>query len=216
MKCKHIQRQLLEYSEDLLDRKTQERIHAHLQQCPACRQELAHLKQTVHLLHRTPLTPSQEPSEAFWNDFTNTVMRKVKRMDAPAPRPVFSFFPQFRVAAAAFAVVLLVVGAGYLWYAMSLQQPSVPPSERLTQVSPVPSQDTPRAAQPPKRGLPEFEGIASEDLLYDILEQEFAFTEGKPERMYRADYSDEMLYFLISTLTEEEKDQLLTELYKLK
>lgn len=212
MKCKHIQYQLLDYSEDLLDRSTQELIKEHLQECAACRQELDDLEKTVHLLH---VLPSQEPSEDFWNDFTTNVMRKIKRMEAPSVRPSFPFFPQFRMAAVAFAVLLIILGGVFLWYSISLQE-ALPPAERIAHDSAQQPQEIPLALQTPERELPMFEGIASEELLYDILDKEFAFTEGEVASMYRVDYSDEMLYFLISTLTEEEKDQLLAELYKMK
>lgn len=211
MKCKHIQQQLLDYSEEGLAQHAQGLVETHLQQCPACRQELRELEQTVHLVQAIP---SEDPSEAFWNGFTTDVMRKVKQMDPPAAaRPSWFFLPQFRMAAAMAVAIFFLVLGGVLFR----QAAAPPPPERLAQEAVPAVRNSRTALQTSGSAGQMFEGIASDELLQDVLEHEFAIIEGDSSGgMYRVDYSDDMLYFLISTLTEEEKDQLLTELYKMK
>jgi hypothetical protein len=58
--------------------------------------------------------------------------------------------------------------------------------------------------------------IASEDLKQDILEFDLALFDGATDVIFETDYSDDMLYSLINSLTEEEKEALLSELYKMK
>lgn len=213
MKCKHVQQQLLDYSEDLLDKKSRVLIEGHLQQCSECTQELRDIKRTVHLLQSIPF---QEPSETFWHGFTANVMRKIERMETtPVTRP-FLFFPQFKVAFAV-AVLIIIIGLGFLFYATSVRQ-TLPPPELTTQRSEQQAKEFPISSTPAEEKTVDtiFEGIASEELLHNILDTEFALIDGSMVGMYDVDNSDEMLYFLISTLTEEEKDLLLSELYKMK
>ncbi len=207
MKCKHVQQQLLDYSEDLLEQKTQSLIAEHLQHCPECRQELHDFNSTIDLLQSVTF---QEPAEPFWHNFTATVMRKIKYMEPIPARRTFSFFPQVRMAFAV-AVLIILIGGLIFYFANPVQQ-----SHKLTaQHSEQQTDDLPIPLSPveEKTITDIFEGI--EKLQHDILDTEFALFDGNTLEVFDVDNSDEMLYYLISTLTEEEKDLLLSELYKM-
>ncbi len=204
MKCKHIQQQLLDYSEELLKRKDRDLLEDHLQACAACRQELHEINTTIHLLQSVPL---QERPEAFWSEFTATVMRKIYRMDTvPATKYSF-FFPSMKMAVVA-AALLITIGSLFWYYSKTFQQGLPPHTSNEFAASGTPSTETIIREFPQE--------LVSEELMNDLLEAEFALINGESRGVFDVDNSDEMLYFLISTLSEEEKDQLLSELYKMK
>jgi hypothetical protein len=210
MKCKHVQQQLLDYSEELLEQKTRALIEGHLQHCPECRQELHDLNRTIDLLQSVPF---QEPTEQFWHNFTTTVMRRIKHTEPIPARRMFSFFPQARMAFAV-AVLIILIGGLIFYFTNSVQQ-----SHKLTaQRSDQQADELPVSLSPAEEKTIKdiFERIADEKLQHDMLETEFALFDGNTVEVFDADNSDEMLYYLISTLTEEEKDLLLSELYKMK
>jgi hypothetical protein len=204
MKCKHVQQQLLDYSEELLDPKTRSSIKTHLAQCPGCEQELREIERTIHLLQSVPL---QEPPETFWTDFTTSVMGQIKKAEItpPVTERLFFFFPRFKMAAAlAVAMILVVVGSILFYYTGFFHQQEHEPT--LVSALTTPNADLETVLSQ----------IAPEELMQDILDAEFALIEGGTMDAFNADHSDEMLYFLISTLTDKEKDLFLAELYKMK
>jgi len=215
MKCKRIQQQLLDYSEELLEQKDRACIEEHLQTCPECRQELYDIKKTIYLLQSVPL---EEPPETFWSDFTANVMRKINKMNTiPTTSRAVFFFPNFKMAAVAAAVLVVILGSIFLYYSETFQQ-WLHPTEFTAQhsepytnelvISGTPAVETIIKSLPPE--------LVSEELMDDILEAEFALVDGEILGVFDVNNSDEMLYFLISTLSEEEKDRLLSELYKMK
>jgi hypothetical protein len=209
MKCQQVQQQLLEYSEQLLDEHTRSRVAEHLQTCTGCTRELHNLEKTMTLLQSLP---AQEPPEAFWTDFTARVMGKIKTMPAPTRAERLWVAPRFRIALA-FCVLLLILGGLYVYFHQEIHQffrPQDLIAERSRQ--PLPSPGVPQTDQslttPLKR-------IASEDLQRDMLEHDFALNEGSTPMSVDSDASDEMIELFINSLTDEEKEALLTELHKM-
>ena len=92
MKCKHVQKQLLDYSESLVDQKARLLIEEHLRNCPECARELWDFEQTVRLLQSLPI---QEPPEAFWTELTSRVMRKIQQKNIVPSTERYLFFPNF-------------------------------------------------------------------------------------------------------------------------
>lgn len=217
MKCKHVQKKLLDYFEGVLDPRTQLRISEHLQQCPVCAQELRDIEQTVTLLQSVPI---QEPPEAFWPDFTTNVMREVRKAEAPlTPERVFFFFPNFRLAAAAAIIIALLVGGG-LYFSddvRSLFLPGEPKVAELTEEGDSAQSDATPASEPMEAEDIEIalSRIASDELVEDILGADLALFEGGDGFMFDMGGGDETLYLLINSLTEEEKELLLQELQRM-
>ena len=110
MRCKWVQQHLLDYSDKLLDLKTHILIEQHLHSCNECRQELNEIERTIQLLRSVSL---EEPPEAFWPDFTSSVMRKIHNLETvPAVRRVV-FFSNFKMALIA-VVLLVIIGSLFL------------------------------------------------------------------------------------------------------
>jgi hypothetical protein len=196
MNCKHVQSQMLDYAEKLLDQSVNTQIEAHLRQCAACTQEFQEIAQTLQLLQTTPF---QEPPEAFWTDFTSRVMRQINTMEVPSPRrSLWSWFflPRWKIAFV-FVALFGLFGGGY-WYFQAALRPGpqpVAPDEPLTTAL--------RKIVPP-------------DLAQDVLNTELALFDGTVETFSESDASDETLALLINSLTAEEKKAFLAELYKIR
>lgn len=113
MKCKHVQKHLLDYSESVLDQDTRSHIEEHLRNCPVCAGELREFEQTVKLLQSAP---SQEPPEAFWTDLTSNVMGEIHKMGPIQTTRRAFFFPDFKWVAVAIAILLLVFASFFLYF----------------------------------------------------------------------------------------------------
>ncbi|GAK61198.1 putative transmembrane anti-sigma factor [Candidatus Vecturithrix granuli] len=214
MKCKRIQQYLLDYSEQLLDQENHHLVEEHLRHCPECAKELQEIEQTIRLLQTLPV---QSPPETFWPDFTSNVMRQIRKME-PVPsrlRDVF-FFPHAKLAVAVF-IALLVIGGGWTYYFRHVQS-----TQHLPELASQHSENLDKnlAMQQAPGETPDIHArlgkIASDELIYDMLDSEFGFFERGNPGIFDADNSPEWLYFLIRNLSDEEKDRLLLELYKLK
>ncbi len=208
MKCKHVQQKLVDYSESLVDQKTRLLIEEHLQSCSECAQELKDFEETVSLLQSVPI---QEPPETFWADFTSDVMQRIERMDDVSSARPWLFFPSFRMAAVAAAVLLFVVGSLFFFSTGTIQKvfPAFfPASTQLLVESPEQS----------SQELTELSlsAITPEELVNDILESDLALIGKDPAAIFEGDASDDIVRFLIEHLSEEEKDRLLEELYQMK
>jgi hypothetical protein len=120
MKCKRVQQQLLDYSEELLDQKTHTLIEDHLRTCSDCAQELQDIKKTIFLLQAVPL---KEPSDTFWTDFTANVMDKVKKIDtAPVAERLFSFHNAKKTVVAIAVLFFIMAGSIFFYYRGAFQQ----------------------------------------------------------------------------------------------
>src|SRR4030042_842426 len=120
MRCHRVHRLLPDYIGDELSLKKREQVAKHLEECPACKAELAALRGVWDDL---ALQTLPQKGEEFWQGFTARVMREVKKK-RPMPEddkgPLL--FPGWRVllpaagvAAAVIAVVIaLKTGPGNL------------------------------------------------------------------------------------------------------
>jgi hypothetical protein len=90
--CGLIQRWLPDYPDGELSPFWRRRLEAHLQVCPACRQELEELQAVTQTFRQLPW-PAPEPG--FWQDFNRELHLKLARLNhqAPAPEPRRSRVP---------------------------------------------------------------------------------------------------------------------------
>jgi anti-sigma factor RsiW len=109
MRCHKVQRLLPDYIGDELSLKNRKQIEQHLEQCPACKAELAVLQTVWDSLVQETLP---QRGEEFWQGFTARVMREVKKK-RPAVHKTPLLFPGWRVllpaAGAAAAVIAAVI-----------------------------------------------------------------------------------------------------------
>ncbi len=211
MKCKHVQQQLLDYSESLVDSKSHSLIEEHLSSCSTCARELQEFEQTIHLLQSVPF---QEPpdADAFWSDFTSNVMRNIRKTERiPEHRRLF-IFPHSRMVFVAIAVFFMTFGSLMFYFTggvhriFSFMFPSSKPiiAERS---------ESKTVAEVIEMKLEE---IASEELVNDILDTELALIDKDNVATFDVDNSDEALYRLIESLNDKEKELLLLELRKMR
>jgi hypothetical protein len=136
-----------------------------------------------------------------------------------AARPVFSF-PQLRLAMVLVALIV-ILGGLYIYFHAEIQQLLHPvdttaelPKQGGT-LQPSPGHlETDKSIQDNALETT-LNNIASEDLMQDMLESDLALFDGATDVIFETDYSDDMLYSLINSLSEEEKEALLSELYKM-
>jgi len=111
MRCHRVQRLLPDYIGDELSLKKREEVAEHLEQCPACKAELAAFQGVWDDL---ALQTLPQKGEEFWQGFTARVMREVKKKrPMPAEQKTPLLFPGWRVllpaAAAAAAIIMAVI-----------------------------------------------------------------------------------------------------------
>ena len=209
---------MLEYSEKLLDEKARSRVEEHLQECSLCAQELNDIEQTLDLLQSVPFP---EPPESFWIDFTSSIMTKINKIGTPSSTRLVFSFPQFKLAVVLVALIA-ILGGLYVYFHAEIQQflHPVDTTAKLPRQGGT-SQPSPGRLEADK-GIQDnalettLNNIVSEDLKQDMLESDLALFDGATDVIFETDYSDDMLYSLINSLTEEEKEALLSELYKMK
>ena len=201
MKCKDIQKKLLDYSEGNTDQKTSLQIETHLRSCATCAQELQTFEETVRLLQSVPI---KEPPEEFWNDFTRGVMQNVRRVERVTAPSFFVRFPRFNMAVVAVAAILLVM-SGVLFFIKSDGFKTHP--QQLAQHQQ--DRETPG-------GLNEtLEKIVPSKMVEEILHEEWALIDGQELSAFDGDASDDVIDFLLEDLTESEKQALLVELERM-
>jgi anti-sigma factor RsiW len=132
MRCHRVNRLLPDYIGDELSLKKRAAVEQHLEQCPACKAELAALQEVWEGLIRQELPVK---GEEFWQGFTTRVMREVKKKrPMPEEHRTPLLFPGWKVllpaagvaAAVIAAVIVLKGGPG------PGQGPGVLPGERET------------------------------------------------------------------------------------
>jgi hypothetical protein len=111
MRCHRVHRLLPDYIGDELSFTKREQVEEHLQECPACRAELAALQGVWEGLAGQALP---QKGEEFWQGFTARVMSAVRRKrPLPAERKTPLLFPGWQVllpaAAAAAAIIMAVI-----------------------------------------------------------------------------------------------------------
>lgn len=190
MQCALLQRWLPGYLEGELAAFWRRRLEAHLKGCPACRQELAALKEVVAALKATPVA---DPGPDFWREFSRELHLKLAQaaQEAPAapaaPAPRRFRVPYYYLLGAPALAVLV------LWVASHLTQPS---RMVLTQ-KPQPAPTLMTKAESPKAMV--YVAVGEEGLTPEPEEDEEDFTSGDLEPV-------------IADLTEQEREILLKKL----
>ncbi|GAK54566.1 hypothetical protein U14_05853 [Candidatus Moduliflexus flocculans] len=201
MKCKDVQKKLLDYSEGTLEPKTSLRVEMHLRTCAQCAEELKAFEDTVRLLQRMPI---KEPSEEFWTDFTRGIMQNVRRVERTTAPSWFLQFPRLNVAFVAVATILVIVGAVFF-----IQGHVVKNNQQQIARQSVES-------NPPAENIDEaLKKIVHPKMVEDMLHTNWALIDGQQLSAFDADFSDDTIDFLLEDLTESEKQALLVELERL-
>lgn len=203
MKCKDVQKKLLDYSEGMIDQKTSAQIEAHLHSCAQCAQELKTFEETVRLLQRVPI---KEPPEEFWNGFTRGVMQNVRRMERTTAPPLFGRFPCFQMGAVAVAAILLgVFGLFFLIKGDIFQKNPQQIAQQQTE------------SYPPISELHQsLEKIVPPKMVENILREEWALTDGQELSAFDIEANDDdVIDYLLEDLTESEKQALVIELERM-
>ena len=214
--CALLQRWLPEYPDGDLPAFWQRRLKSHLEHCPACRQELAALREVVAAIKAAPVT---EPSPEFWTEFSRELHLKLAQVSheiqaAPqAPRPWWGKLP-YILGAPALAILALWL----VTYFTNPERPALAPQPQVaTQEAP------PQAVAPPKvAAVPQAEraqtpavaevpkGAAQEIFSYATLENNSLAAETEDD----LDVSSWDLDAELSGMTDEEKEAFLKKLHQ--
>lgn len=205
-RCALLQRWLPGYLDDDAPAFWRRRVQAHLERCPACRQEAEALKEMAEALKAAPL---EDPGPAFWQEFHRELHLKLAQTNqAPAALER----PRFRIpyyAAAAAGVAVLVVWIAY--QVPGPHQPVTGTQEMAREARPAPEPAAPQklraakpletpAAAPPPALQPE----SSEQVVYAAMGEE----DYDPEEDLSSWDPDPVL----ADLTDKEREKLLEKL----
>lgn len=149
--CALLQRWLPEYPDGDLPAFWQARLVSHLEHCPACRRELAALREVVENLRAAPVT---DPAPEFWEAFSREMHLKLVHaaqspQSVPAPPSPRRFKIRYVLAAPALAVLAL-------WLATNLSDPGRPVLNQVQmgrEAATQPAQSEPKLAAVPKPGM---------------------------------------------------------------
>jgi len=216
--CALLQRWLPEYPDGDLPAFWQRRLKSHLEHCPACRQELAALREVVAAIKAAPVT---EPSPEFWTEFSRELHLKLAQVSheiqaAPqAPRPWWGKLP-YILGAPALAILALWL----VTYFTNPERPALAPQPQVaTQEAP------PQAVAPPKvAAVPQAErtqtpavaevpkGAAQEIFSYATLENNSLAAETEDD----LDVSSWDLDAVLAGMSDQEKETFLKKLHQKK
>jgi hypothetical protein len=107
MKCKSVERLLLEYIDGTLNTEKAHQLESHLDNCAHCRKTLAAFEKTIQLSSSLPVEyPSSELWEAFWPNLRMKLIqqRRNKKVNIP---PIWIPLHRWQVVGGAFALILL-------------------------------------------------------------------------------------------------------------
>ena len=132
--CALLQRWLPEYPDGDLPAFWKGRLQRHLEHCPACRRELAALKEVVAAIKAAPVA---EPGPEFWTEFSRDLHLKLARVahetqQAPPETQRISLWWSrlpYLLGAPALAVLLLWVGT----YITNPERPALAPPPQVAQ-----------------------------------------------------------------------------------
>lgn len=177
-RCALLQRWLPEYPDGELSGFWRWRLKAHLKGCPACRQELATLKEVEEALKAAP---PADPGVEFWAVFNRELHLKLAQTahaagavsDPPRRR---GFRLPYLVGAPAVAILLLMVVAQYLdftkpvWQQTQVSQAPAPPAEAPVRFK---AETAPKMAAIPQKEAAEPAGAPEgEQFVYVISPEE--------------------------------------------
>lgn len=119
-RCALIQRWLPEYPDGELSPFRRRRLEAHLRDCPACRKELAEIREVEQAYRKHPLP---EPGPDFWEKFQRELHLRLASLNqqtqVPEPR---RFKLPYLVGASALALFIIFISH----YLVNLQRPGEP------------------------------------------------------------------------------------------
>ncbi|OGR09210.1 MAG: hypothetical protein A3K23_04455 [Desulfobacca sp. RBG_16_58_9] len=231
-----MQRWLPEYPDGDLPAFWKGRLKSHLGHCPACRRELAALKEVVAAIKAAPVA---EPGPEFWMEFSRDLHLKLARVahetqqaapETPRISLWWSRLP-YLLGAPALAVLLLWVGT----YITNPERPALAPPPQVAQkaaptngepaqpaalakskAAPPPA-ETPRVAEAPKAERAQTPavaqaplGAAAEQYLYATLDDNGAWPDDD------LDFPSGDLDAILAGMTDQEKEHFLKNLQQKK
>jgi len=213
--CALLQRWLPEYPDGDLPGFWRGRLKAHLERCPACRDELAALREVEEAIQAAPVA---DPGTEFWSEFSREMHLKLVQADqegkmAPAPRSFWWGRLPYLVGGPALAGLLLWVAVGYL----NPERPVMTPAPQMVK-SEKPSVAAPAAEMAKQKsatGLAEKMAVAPQALPRSDETQNFVYVSKSIGHNGDEMTPDEELDDLDSTLagmTPQEKEAFLKKL----
>lgn len=193
--CALLQRWLPEYPDGDLPVWGKRWLNAHVAQCPACRQELAELREVVTAIQAAP---AKDPGAEFWSEFSREMHLKLvqaAQAGQAASRPSSSRWGRLLYLVGAPALAILLV-----WVAVQITGPGnpVPDQALVKRKAPVQmaavSQRTPAPRQ-------EMAAVPGGELFVPV-----ALEEGGAMPMEEVDISGWDLDLELSGMTDHEKE----------
>ncbi len=194
--CRLLKQWLPEYPDGNLPAFLRRLVGAHLAGCPACRHELAVLKEVEAAIRATPV---KDPGPEFWDAFNRQLHLKLAQAAPAAPAPRRFKIPYYLLGAPALAVLVL-------WIAAHLTEPQTPV---LTQ--PQVAREAPQAPNakgtPPAQVAQETpqEQIVFAGMGNGLLQDEDELPNWDPDPVI-ADLNDQEREILLKKLKSQEKD----------
>ncbi len=221
--CALLKRWLPEYPDGDLPAWGKRWLKSHVPGCPACRQELAELRQVIAAIEATPVA---DPAPEFWGEFSRDLHLKLVQaaqegQAAPASTSSRWFRLPYLLGAPAMAALLLYV-------AVQLTGPGAPIQNQAMVMhlpGPAPAQDqalvkresaAKMAAVPQKAAAPAAEVAAAPALPMEQMEQfvTVALEEGAPLPEEEVDISGLDLDAELAGMTDQEKNVFLNKLHQ--
>jgi anti-sigma factor RsiW len=208
--CALLQRWLPEYPDGDLPAWGKLWLKSHVARCPACREELAGLREVVAALEASPVA---DPAPEFWGQFSREMHLKLVQaaqdgQTAPASASPRRFRLPYLLGAPALAVLLL-------YAAVQLTGPGAPIQDQA-QIMRRPAAKM--AAVPQKAPAPQAEVRATPVLLKEQVDQfvPVALEEGAPLPEEEVDISGWELDAELAGMTDQEKNAFINKLHQRK
>ena len=219
--CALLKRWLPEYPDGDLPAWGKRWLKSHVPGCPACRQEVAELKEVIAALAAAPVA---DPAPEFWGEFSRELHLKLVQAAQEAPAAPAATSPRwfrlpYLVGAPALAALLLYVAVQFTGPGAPLQnQPVVaklPASSQVQDRAEVKRESAAKmAAVPQKAAAPAAEVPDTPALPMGEMEQivTAALEEGAPPPEEEVDISGLDLDAELAGMTDQEKNVFLNQL----
>jgi len=222
--CALLKRWLPEYPDGDIPAWGKRWLKSHVQGCPACRQELAELRQVIAAI---AAAPAANPAPEFWGQFSRELHLKLVQaaqegQAAPASTGRRWFRLPYLLGAPAMAVLLLYVavqftgtGAPIREQAVVAHRPAAPPAPSQVLVKP---ESAAKMAAVPQKAAPAAEVAAAPALPAEQTEQivTVALEEGAALPDEEVDISGWDLDAELAGMTDQEKNVFLNNLHQRK